>query len=62
MKTITETIEELREGVRECYGQTVLNEMDNEDLILYALGFLKSNINDLIIENIQDEEDMEANQ
>ena len=60
MTTITETIEEVREYVRECHGQTVLNALDNEDLIVYALRFLKANINILIIEeSIEDWEDID---
>jgi hypothetical protein len=45
--TITETINNLRNEVTKEYKQTILDEMDDEDLIIYALNFLKSFLNQI---------------
>tara|TARA_R110000851_G_scaffold42_1_gene213 strand:+ start:519 stop:668 length:150 start_codon:yes stop_codon:yes gene_type:complete len=47
--TITENIKSLREEVKVHFNQTVLDEMDDEDLIIYALNFLKSNLDEEIL-------------
>jgi hypothetical protein len=47
--TITETINELRSEVTKEYKQTILDEMDDEDLIIYALNFLKSNLDEEVL-------------
>lgn len=39
---ITATIQTIREKLREAHGQTVVDEMDDEDLIMFALKFLGS--------------------
>ena len=45
--TITETINDLRNAVTKEYKQTILDDMDDEDLIIYALNFLKSFLNQI---------------
>jgi predicted DNA-binding protein (UPF0278 family) len=47
--TITETINNLRNEVTKEYKQTILDEMDDEDLIIYALNFLKSNLDEEVL-------------
>ena len=47
--TITETINDLRNEVTKEYKQTILDEMDDEDLIIYALNFLKSNLDEEVL-------------
>jgi len=44
--TITETINNLRNKVTKEYKQTILDEMDDEDLIIYALHFLGANLDE----------------
>ena len=41
--TVSETIQETRESIRSEFCQTVIDEMDDEDLIMFALRFLRSN-------------------
>lgn len=48
---ITEKIKSMRDEVRVQYGQSVLDEMDDGEIIVYALGFLHSNIYDLVDED-----------
>jgi predicted DNA-binding protein (UPF0278 family) len=43
-QTITEAIKNLRAEARTHYKQTILDEMDDEDLIIFFLGFAKSNL------------------
>jgi predicted DNA-binding protein (UPF0278 family) len=45
--TITEAINNLRNEVTKEYKQTILDEMDDEDVIIYALNFLKSFLNQI---------------
>jgi len=47
--TITETINDLRNAVTKEYKQTILDDMDDEDLIIYALNFLKSNLDEEVL-------------
>ena len=47
--TITDTMEELRKVVCNDYGQTMLDEMDDEDVIIYALNFLRCNLDEEIL-------------
>jgi len=47
--TITETINNLRNEVTKEYKQTIIDEMDDEDLIIYALNFLKSNLDEEVL-------------
>ena len=47
--TITETISNLRDEVTEEYKQTIIDEMDDEDLIIYALNFLKANLDEEVL-------------
>ena len=47
--TITETINDLRNEVTKEYKQTILDDMDDEDLIIYALNFLKSNLDEEVL-------------
>jgi len=47
--TITETLNNLRNEVTKEYKQTILDEMDDEDLIIYALNFLKSNLDEEVL-------------
>jgi predicted DNA-binding protein (UPF0278 family) len=42
--TITEAIRNLRAEARTHYKQTILDEMDDEDLIIFCLGFAKANL------------------
>ena len=47
--TITETINKLRDEVTKEYKQTIIDEMDDEDLIIYALNFLKANLDEEVL-------------
>ena len=47
--TITGTIDNLRKEVQQEYKQTILDEFDDEDLIVFALNFLKSNLDEDIL-------------
>ena len=42
-------INKIRSEVRQEYGQTVLDELDNEELINFALSFLLSNLDEEIL-------------
>ena len=48
--TITETIETVRKSISSEFKQTVLDEMDDEDLIMFALRFLLSNADEDILQ------------
>ena len=41
--TITETIKTVRQSIKKDFKQTIIDEMEDEDLIMFALRFLLSN-------------------